>query len=49
VEHPGAFHESYLHRNREILTMLERGATREARQALLNYLSDAEQRLLAAY
>lgn len=49
MERPSEFHAPYLERNRGILTSLERGELTEARQALLNYLADAEERLLAAY
>ncbi|MDV6013966.1 GntR family transcriptional regulator [Haloechinothrix sp. LS1_15] len=49
MDRPGEFHAPYLDRNREILGLLERGELQQARQALLDYLADAEARLLAAY
>jgi DNA-binding GntR family transcriptional regulator len=44
---PHRFHEPYVHRNREIATLIERGRTEEAADALLVYLDDAERQLLA--
>lgn len=44
---PHRFHEPYVHRNREIATLIEHGRTPEAAGALLVYLDDAERQLLA--
>lgn len=49
MDRPDQFHEPYLPRNREILTLLEAHDTTQAQQALATYLDTAEEQLLAAY
>ncbi len=43
---PHRFHEPYVDRNDEIVTLIERGRTAEAADALSAYLDDAEHHLL---
>jgi len=43
-----AFHGPYLHRNRQILTLLERGERETAEKELMVYLDDAERELLTS-
>lgn len=49
MANPGAFHEPYLTRNREILKMVESGDMQNAAILLDKYLADAERQLLDAY
>jgi DNA-binding GntR family transcriptional regulator len=46
---PRQFHEPYLTRNREILTLLESGDRAAATSALARYLDDAEHQLVDGY
>jgi DNA-binding GntR family transcriptional regulator len=48
VEEQGQFHSRYVERNTEIVTLLRRGNTEAAERALVQYLDDAEEQLLAA-
>ena len=43
------WHEPYLARNHELLALLEAGEPERAAEALLHYLHDSEDQLLAAY
>jgi DNA-binding GntR family transcriptional regulator len=47
MDDPRRFHEPYVRRNAEIATLVERGRTAEAADALAGYLDDAESQLLA--
>jgi DNA-binding GntR family transcriptional regulator len=49
VTDPHAFHGYYLPLNREILGLIEAGDTEGAQKALMEYLVNAERRLLEAY
>jgi DNA-binding GntR family transcriptional regulator len=46
---PRRFHEPYLERNREILTVIESGEAAAAERLLHKYLDDSEHQLVAAY
>jgi DNA-binding GntR family transcriptional regulator len=46
MDDPRRFHEPYVRRNAEIATLVERGRTAEAADALAGYLDDAESQLL---
>jgi DNA-binding GntR family transcriptional regulator len=46
MDDPRRFHEPYVRRNAEIATLIERGRTAEAADALAGYLDDAESQLL---
>ena len=49
MDNPRNFHEPYLARNRELLTLLERGEFEAAGQKLAHYLDVAEAQLVHAY
>ncbi len=49
MQHPRAFHEPYLGRNREILLRLEAGHITAAADLLAGYLQDAERQVVAGY
>lgn len=46
---PRRFHEPYLDRNRDLLTLLTAGRLAEAESTLATYLDDAEKQLVDAY
>jgi DNA-binding GntR family transcriptional regulator len=48
MEEQGQFHNGYVERNAEIVTLLRQGNTGAAERALARYLDDAEEQLLAA-
>jgi DNA-binding GntR family transcriptional regulator len=49
MKNPRQFHEPYLTRNRELLTILQSGEYARARALLATYLDDAESQLTTAY
>ena len=46
MQNPRAFHEPYLHRNRELAALIEAGNGAAAEKLLAEYLDDAERQLL---
>jgi DNA-binding GntR family transcriptional regulator len=46
---PRSFHEPYLERNRDLLTLLRTGNAAESERTLATYLDDAEKQLVDAY
>jgi hypothetical protein len=49
MKNPRQFHEPYLTRNRELLTILQSGEYTRAGALLATYLADAEAQLTTAY
>lgn len=49
MDNPRGFHESYLPRNREILTVLQEANIVRAELLLTSYLDDAEKQLVERY
>ena len=49
MKNPRSFHEPYLSRNRELVTLLDAGDFEAAEQSLARYLDDAEAQLVEAY